>query len=106
MIVSLAGTLIFTRIIGTAGPAAAMVLFEICSLFYMYFKLSATIKIKMLGNILYSAAAAFIFILMIIYFKPGPLLQLVSITLVGIPLLALLTRFTRNEVKFIKRIFV
>ncbi len=105
MIVFLISTVFLTDILGASGPAAAMILFELSSMLFMHYKMSKNYNFKLYSKFLFPSAAAVVLILLLISLKTVLIVQLLLSFFVGIPVIALLTGFTFEEVKFIKRIF-
>ncbi|HVO76181.1 MAG TPA: flippase [Ignavibacteriaceae bacterium] len=105
MIIFLISTFLLTDFLGTPGPAAAMILFELSSMLFMYYKISKIFSFKLYSKFLFPSAAAVIISLLLLALKTSLLIQIILTLIVAVPVIALLTGFTFEEIRFIKRIF-
>ena len=89
------------------GVALALAFFEITALFYMALNLRQHIKIRIVRNLFTPIAGTYIIILPVLLFiKISLLFKLFLVLIICFPLILVLTGFSVEEVKFIKRVLL
>lgn len=105
MIVFLASIPVLTGLYGSAGSAAALVLFELTCFLIMYIKLKSRLHIIISRNIV--LPAGFVILITTLISMPDFSLSMrLLFGIAGIICLALITGITKDEVKFIKKVLI
>ncbi len=100
-------TIVLYKYLSVQGVALALPFFEITVLFYMALKLKQHIKIKILRNLFTPIAGTYFIILPVLLFiKISLLVKLFLVLIICFPFILILTGFSVEEVKFIKRVLL
>ena len=106
-VIFVVSSIILYSYLSVQGVALALAFFEITTLFYMALKLKQHIKIKLLRNLFTPVAGTYMIILPVLLFiKISLLIKLFLILIICFPLILILTGFSFEEVKFIKRVLL
>ena len=84
----------------------SFILLDIISLFYMIIFIRKDIKIGVLRSILFPVVITLLFLLLLIFFPMPIYFQLLIVIILLIPVLIAVTDFRKNEIDFIRRIFI
>ncbi|MFZ0454504.1 MAG: polysaccharide biosynthesis C-terminal domain-containing protein, partial [Ignavibacteriaceae bacterium] len=106
-VIFVASSIVLYDYLSVPGVALALVFFENSVLLYMAIKLKQHIKIKILRNLFTPIAGTYIIILPVLLFiKISLLIKLFIILIICFPLILILTGFSAEEIKFIKRVLL
>ncbi|MGB8321270.1 MAG: oligosaccharide flippase family protein [Ignavibacteriaceae bacterium] len=106
-VIFVASSIVLYDYLSVPGVALALAFFEISVLLYMAIKLKQHIKIKILRNLFTPIAGTYIIILPVLLFiKISLLIKLFIILIICFPLILILTGFSAEEIKFIKRVLL
>ena len=84
----------------------SFILLDIISLSYMIIFIKKDIGIRIFSSILFPVIVTLLFLLLLIFFPMSVYFQLLILIVLLIPVLVAVTGFGKNEVDFIKRIFI
>ena len=84
----------------------SFILLDIISLSYMIIFIRKDIGIRVFRSILFPVVITSLFLLLLIFFPMSIYFQLLIVVVLLIPVLIVVTGFRKNEIDFIKRIFI
>ncbi|MEJ2616425.1 MAG: polysaccharide biosynthesis C-terminal domain-containing protein, partial [Ignavibacteriaceae bacterium] len=100
-------SIILYNYLSVQGVALALAVFEITVLIYMALRLRQHIKIKILRNLFTPVAGTYMIILpLLLFIKISLLIKLFLVLIVCFPLILILTGFSIEEIKFLKRVLL
>ena len=110
LLIGVSAVLIFTFVLTPLWREYAIIisfiLLDIISLSYMIIFIRKDIGIRVFRSILFPVVITSLFLLLLIFFPMSIYFQLLIVVVLLIPVLIVVTGFRKNEIDFIKRIFI
>jgi len=106
VIIILILTFVLTPFWGEYGIIFSFILFDIISLIYMIIYLKKDIEIKIARSIILPVILSSAVLLFLIFLQMSIYFQLIIVIALFIPALIAITGFRKNEMDFIKRVFI
>jgi O-antigen/teichoic acid export membrane protein len=97
-------TFFLTPFFGTLGVVYSFIFFDLISMTFMTFKLKKIITVKIFRPMVLPVLVTLGVVLPIFYIIPLPLfVEIIIITVIYLPLIALIAGFSKSEINFLKR---